>query len=418
MNSSDFDSPGYEYMRSYKGMESLYQKLITLDYQRDFCPAYNCPPIHKFYFSLPSKNRSEQRLLFSCLCAWLIKDKCQMNFDIVPDEYQEMDVVVNIIIEAVRILVLTEEDSKNHSRDPLSLPVGRLKQGYGPEVIWVMNILADRALELVLETEPSIGTIKVVYYSKHNSERSNEPVTYITIGKPFVGGGLTTRPLGSYQVDDTSLVFGSESSNGKGIKSNDEQKNDFVINQENWHELGEQLQLILAAAYRTDDTDHSNTDNYMCENWTTLLRSANKCRQEIELFTNSFSPNLKDISNRISKQLQSIKAKEDSIQSSLGKHIDEFLAVWRELNKETNRHNSLTYQVQEKTDKFEQYSTTLESINISIQDRIKDLNDKGKLSELERCIAQLRHENIDLRLQEGVLLGIYFKYRLSSTDVE
>lgn len=342
-----------------------------------------------------------------------------MNFDIVPDEYQEMDIVVNIIADAVRILVSTEEDSKNNSRDPINLPVGRLKQGYGPEVIWVMNILADRALELVLETEPSIGAIKVLYCNKQNLDRPGEPVTSITIGKPFVGGGLTTRPLGSYQVDDTSLLFGNGSINeSKDSKITDNREHSFLINQENWYELAEQLELIMTSAYFEDQTDDENTDSYMCEDWNTLLCSAAKCRQEIEVFTDSVSPNLRDISSRIRKQLQTINAKEKSVQSSLGKHIEEFLAVWRELSKATNRYNSLTNQVQEKTDRFEEYSTTLDSINASIQEKIKDLNDRGKLSELEHCIAQLRRENIDLRLQEGILLGIYFKYRLSEADVD
>lgn len=44
---TDSDSPGFEYMRTYQSMASLYIKLIALDYHKEFCSTYKCSPFHR-----------------------------------------------------------------------------------------------------------------------------------------------------------------------------------------------------------------------------------------------------------------------------------------------------------------------------------------------------------------------------------
>lgn len=43
----DLESPGYEYLRSYQNMINLHSKLLVLNYEKEFCLAYKCPPIHR-----------------------------------------------------------------------------------------------------------------------------------------------------------------------------------------------------------------------------------------------------------------------------------------------------------------------------------------------------------------------------------
>lgn len=47
MNENDLESPGYDFLRSYENMLNLHTKLLALNYEKDFCPAYKCPPIHR-----------------------------------------------------------------------------------------------------------------------------------------------------------------------------------------------------------------------------------------------------------------------------------------------------------------------------------------------------------------------------------
>lgn len=44
---ADLDSPGYEYLRSYQNMINLHTKLLVLNYEKEFCLFYKCPPIHR-----------------------------------------------------------------------------------------------------------------------------------------------------------------------------------------------------------------------------------------------------------------------------------------------------------------------------------------------------------------------------------
>lgn len=46
-NEADFESPGFEFMRTYQSMSNLYTKLVALNYQKEFCLLYKCPPIHR-----------------------------------------------------------------------------------------------------------------------------------------------------------------------------------------------------------------------------------------------------------------------------------------------------------------------------------------------------------------------------------
>lgn len=177
MSETDFDSPGFEHLRSYESMSRLYSKLLALGYVSEFCPRFKCPPIHKYYFSVPSQNPLDQLYMYTCISSWLIKDKCQMNFELDPEDYERPDETLSAIYEAVCLLLLHEEEQDSHvsARKAMKLTgfsPNKLKQGFGPEVIYTLNILADRALEIMLANARGPPEMRIKYVTKKGQAES------------------------------------------------------------------------------------------------------------------------------------------------------------------------------------------------------------------------------------------------------
>lgn len=428
LNENDFESPGYEYLRSYQNMSNLYYKLVALNYQRDFCSLYRCPPIHKYYFSLPSKNQGEQQFLFTCLCAWLIKDKCQMNLELEPEEYEDPDVVVGVILEALRLLLTPDDDQFNpragRSGNLINFPPARLKLGFGPEVIWTMNILADRSLELLLESDSSAINRKInfIYNNKSGQEAGRQTVNSITIGQPFVGGGLTTRPLGSYQVDDATLLFDDDeddNNDDQDVKNNNYKSSivadntpllaDDMTNPDYWYEQVDRTAPALESA-RLLIVDSNGTSGVgTVENWQDYLQSMLESKRAIQGFINNSRSLLHVVGARIDRHLQVIRGREKFIQTNLRAQIEEFLKIWRDYSIQSARQSQLVEQVNVKTDKFESYNDILKRVNGKIELRIKELNDGSKLRGIEHMIDRLKEENGAFDVKIGLLLSVYAK---------
>lgn len=394
---TDFESPAFEYLRSFENMSNFYYKLLALNYNSQFRATYKCPPIHQYYFSLPHENPSEQQYQFACLCAWLIKDKCQMNLQLEPDEYEDPDVITSVIMEALILLLVPDDQLKTH-RDPKSIvgfPQTRLKSGYGPEVIWTLNILADRALELLADDGQLKGTSKIVF--AHRLEKVADSTNSITIGQPYVGGGLTTRPLGSYQIDDASLLF-------------DDEDTEMDLNSEVRVECDRQewLQKAERIAQSIEKLSMIETDN-TTNNWRKHLKSATDAKLAIDDFLNNSVSSINSISLEIDSQLKVINERELLLQTNLEAQLADFIIVYSSYKTQLEENLNLSTQVNDRTDNFQNYNQKLKTISSQINTRLKELKDGSKLKQLESLISQLEEENKELDLRIGLMLTLFSK---------
>lgn len=402
---SDLESPGYEYLRSYQNMNNLYQKLLILNYQQDFCSIYRCPPIHRYYFSMPSKNQSEQQFYFTCLCAWLIKDKCQMNLELEPEEYEDREITLSVIVEALRLLLTPDEDiamKRDSSKNLIGFAPAKLRSGFGPEVIWTINILADRALEVLSESESKQEGTQILYHNTQAGSVDSGAATRtcITIGQPFVGGGLTTRPLGSYQVDDASLLLEEDAQNPK-VQSKPEDSKSTDLDPAAWYRRVERAAPALNSANLAID------EGVEAKNWQRFLKSIEESRGAIEEFMKDSKYLLDPILNKVEKQLKVISERERLIQVKLKIEIENFLMIWRTYSLELAREATLLEKINNRTDKFDHYNDRLRRLNSQIESRMKELNDGSRLRELEVMINRLKEENAEFDIKIGLLLTVY-----------
>lgn len=403
-NSSDLDSPGYEYLRSYQAMANLHHKLLALDYQKEFCPLYKCPPINRYYFAQPSSNQVEQQFSFVSLCVWLIKDKCQMNFDTDPGDYQDLDATIDVIFEALRLLLGSDELPAHDQRH--LFPPGRLKQGYGPEVIFCLNKLADRALELALEERPRLGQVEIFYHNKHKgapnrAEQTRTSGNAIIIGQPIVGGGLTTRPLGNYQIDDSSLIFDLD-----GLEAPDderaEQAGEAASTQAEWsQEKLDKIAPLFEIDYNGLNSTLLSSPAVGMGSWPELLEATREARREVEAFIGQSKPALESVCRRAERQLQILTSREASLNANMKGQVGSFLFKWREHCKEVEQNSELNEKVNHKADLFESYVEQLKNLRTK---EVK-LNDESQLEELQRLTARLSRQAQSMDLKLGLLLA-------------
>lgn len=393
INDHDYDSPGYEFLRLHRNMMNLYYKLVALDYQRDFCPTYKCPSINKYYFSCAQSNSFEQQYLFISLCSWLIRDKCQMNFEM---ELEDMSSSISVVYEALRLLHDNDElDPKFHIR---------MEQGYGPEVVYALSCLADRALELVHEHDPQLGSSPDIRF--HNKQHDQTRMANsITIGQPIVGGSLTTRALGKYFIEDSSLILDYQGDDdGPGSKRNSITNTNRAPSSEALAIDGDWLEQVDKIAGQLELANWLK-ELTIQQDWQEPLRFVSESRRLVQSFTSKSESIIKAVESRINRQMQVVSNREKFLQTNLRPQLEIFLQIWRDHSTQTQLNKRFLASVNGKTDMFESYNTRLKLLANDIQLRNRELNDGSKLKNLEAMISALDEQTTELDVRIGLLMA-------------
>ncbi|KAJ3343134.1 Intraflagellar transport protein 57 [Gonapodya sp. JEL0774] len=115
-------------------MDSALDKLRLLNYAKAFCKPRNFNPISRAYFVIPAANPNEQFFYFTSLFAWLA-NLAGVGME-EPQQFDDPNATAAILINALKTLNIVFEYG------PM-----KLKQPYGPSVAYVLNALADKALQ-------------------------------------------------------------------------------------------------------------------------------------------------------------------------------------------------------------------------------------------------------------------------------
>ena len=135
MTQSDADEgPGAAY-KPFIIMEELLDKLKLMDYEQDFVMEMKMRPLNRHYFVVQT-NPGEQFFIFSSLAAWLIRMSGH-KFD-APQEFDDPNGTIANILDHVRRL-----------GSSIDFAPSKLKQGYGEQALFVLDILCNDALKSV-----------------------------------------------------------------------------------------------------------------------------------------------------------------------------------------------------------------------------------------------------------------------------
>ncbi|XP_008485557.1 intraflagellar transport protein 57 homolog, partial [Diaphorina citri] len=114
-------------------MEEFLDKLKLLNYDDYFSKNLKIRPLNRHYFALQT-NPGEQFFMFTSLAAWLFS-KAGLSME-APQESDDPNSLIATILDLTRQLNI-----------PVDFPPNKLKQGYGPHVIYILDAVADRGLK-------------------------------------------------------------------------------------------------------------------------------------------------------------------------------------------------------------------------------------------------------------------------------
>ena len=134
MTEDNEEGPGAAY-KPFQTMEDLLDKLKLLDYERDFVAEMKMRPLNRHYFVVQT-NPGEQFFVFTSLAAWMIR-KSGKRFE-APQEFDDPNGTIANILDHVRRL-----------GSPIDFAPSKLKQGYGEQALFVLDILCNEALKSI-----------------------------------------------------------------------------------------------------------------------------------------------------------------------------------------------------------------------------------------------------------------------------
>ena len=145
----DTQSPGHHFSALFQSMHDLTDKLLAIDYSKEFSRQYKCPPVSRYFFCRQT-NAGQQFYSFSALAAFLL-DRLRTEKPINVEDFDDPNVAINSILESAKnfIDVSLYANSAN-----------KLRLGFGHEVIGLLTALANRIIDTTIKTKENRIAIK------------------------------------------------------------------------------------------------------------------------------------------------------------------------------------------------------------------------------------------------------------------
>ncbi|GJQ77552.1 hypothetical protein Trydic_g20941 [Trypoxylus dichotomus] len=358
-------------------MENLIEKLKILNFDSEFTSALKMKPIHRYYFIVP-KNPGEQFYLFTCLAAWLIR-KCGMNFE-TPQESDDPNMSVSNILDAVR-----------ENGIAVDFPPNKLKQGVGEHVTYVLNSLADKALDKggFLMKKPFIAA------EKEEESEMIEDESEIVLDR------VEEEMIAYYsdESDDDNIFNLNETRMNKVLPQN---KNDLTnIDQENWHLELERVLPKLKVTIRNDTRDWRSNLEQMKQYQSVISQSFGGARNQLEKLQKDISYTLEKVNNR-----------EKYLNRELEPVLSEYRTLQDQLSKIKDVYQNLSSGVTEKTRELAKLTDRLESVKQEMEERGSSMTDGTPLVNIKRAISKIKSEIVEMDVRIGVLQAILLQIRV------
>ncbi|RWS31775.1 intraflagellar transport protein 57-like protein [Leptotrombidium deliense] len=387
----DSQSPGFHFVSTFQLMHNLNERLILLDYREQFCSQYKCKPIHRYYFAVQT-NPGEQFYTFSCLSAWLIKTKCKFTEShLNPQEYEDPNVTIHAILEALRFLV-----------DPVPFPPNRLKQGYGQEVIWVLNQLAEDAIKKDTDTIRSTISVKGLMTADQSENEILEDDNEIEMN--FEDQYTLVEDTADTELDlETRLLT-------QPLQT--EKPKGFLVSQIDSSEWKLEIERVLPQLKVVLRTNDHKAD------WRQHVNEMYTHRNDVESHFAFTQNSLKKMSSEINKSLEKISGREKYLQLQLEPLINEYNNLNNHLIQINDNYKAVSSGVTEKSRQLASISDTLDAVKSEMEERGSSMTDGTPLVTLRKALSKVKSEigSIDIRIGVAMNTLLQVKARELSDD--
>ncbi|XP_038218701.1 intraflagellar transport protein 57 homolog [Zerene cesonia] len=345
---------------------NIMDKLRLLKIDTELRPQIKMKPMSRYYF-VTSTNPGEQFFVFASTAAWLIR-KTGKAFE-QPNEEDDPNAIIAMIVEFLREKEIVVDFSSH-----------KLKQGYGEQVSYILNVLADEALKAenfewqkpivdIPETEESVDDVDQV-----------EDETEITLDK----------------VEEEMAIY-SEESDAEQFGDVDEKESETFANkihdEEAWKLELERVAPALRLKISADGRD-----------WRTRHAQMKSYKEELFERFKTTGTQLNKVSNNINSVMDKIAARENILNEQFEPLVREYGTLLDELNKVTNEYKEVSVGVTERQELLNEITAKVENIKQRTESRGSSMNDNAPLVTAKKAVETLKKDIQELDFQIIVLL--------------
>ncbi|XP_044733599.1 intraflagellar transport protein 57 homolog [Chrysoperla carnea] len=365
---------------TYVAMEDLLDKLMLLHYEPEFVKNLKMKPLNRHYFVV-QRNPGEQFFMFTSLSAWLIK-KLGRSFD-EPQEYDDPNATIASILEVIREIGVV-----------VDFPPNKLKQGFGEQVIYVLNQLANAVLqknnflwnkpEIVSEQEPEPEIAEDD--SELILDRVEEEMAAGSYSEPSDDEAM-------FRIDDVSKLSNKKDKNQEIVLSN--------VDSESWRLELERILPQLKVTVRTDGRE-----------WRAHLEQMKNHRAGIEEALTTTQSQLDKLQTDISMNLEKIQNREKYMNSHLEPILEQYRQLKDEVSKINDHYKSVSGGVTERTRELTQLTDQLDTVKQQMEERGASMTDGTPLINIKKAVSNIKSEIKEMDIRIGVLQSIYLQSKI------
>ncbi|XP_061717100.1 intraflagellar transport protein 57 homolog [Cydia pomonella] len=346
---------------------NLMDKLRLLKIDTELRPQIKMKPMSRYYF-ITSTNPGEQFFVFVSTAAWLIR-KAGKVFE-QPQEEDDPNSTIANIIEVLREKQITVDFSSH-----------KLKQGFGEEVSYILNILADEAMKKenfvwqkpvinLTDTEETIDDIDQV-----------EDETEITLDK----------------VEEEMAIY-SEESEGEFVSEDDKESTNVADKVHDWEAWKLELERVAPALRLKITADGRD--------WRARHAQMKTYRDELFNRFKTTGTQLNKLHGNISSAMDKIAARENILNEQFEPLVKEYGALLDELSKVTNEYKEVSVGVTERQEMLNELTAKVENIKQKTESKGSSMNDNSPLVSAKKAVANLKKDIQELDFQIIVLLWL------------
>nr|VZI35394.1 unnamed protein product [Spirometra erinaceieuropaei] len=421
-------------------MESLLEKLKSLDYEQQYCRRMRLKGFSKVYFAVPT-NPGEQFNSFVSLAAWLI-DQSGGSME-QPQEYDDPNATIANVLESLRGLGYSTE-----------FPPSKLKSGCGGPCIRVLDLLASAAVKnkkLRFELpqfsqdeadDPGVEECThsdddddfVEWTNKRSSQRSRNS---------RAGGFICDSETDAEVIDDDEAVLDLEGSNQQktvftaaaqtnesaddslvdphglfgsllthaqlgghfGASSDMEGILEPVIDRGDWQLEVERVLPQLRVAIRTEAKD-----------WRSHLEQMTRHKAEIEACFNESKGYLLRLHEDLSRSLDKIGSREKYINSQVDQLLTEYRCAQDRLCEVKEKYRQASGGITERSKVLGDLTDELERVKQEMDQRGSSMTDGSPVVRIKQAIQRLKAEITAMDIRTGVLEHTLLRMHLRARE--
>lgn len=344
----------------------IMDKLRLLKIDTDLRPQIKMKPMNRYYF-VTSTNPNEQFFVFASTAAWLIR-RIGKDFQ-QPNEEDDPNVIIASINDVLKEMDL-HLDFSSH----------KLKQGFGDQVCYILNVLADE----VLKKESFVWQRPVVNFQDPDESTDDvdqvEDETEIILDK----------------VEEEMAIYSEESDNE--YNPNDKKPSNIAHKVHDWEAWKLELERV-APALRLKISANGR-------DW--RARHAQMRTYKDELFDRykTTGSQINKLHNNISSVMDKISARENILNEQFEPLVKEYGSLLDELNKVTNEYKEVSVGVTERQEMLNEITSKVENIKQRTESKGSSMNDNSPLVTAKKAVANLKKDIQEIEFQIIILLWL------------